>query len=136
MQVQPYLSFEGRCEEALEFYKKVLDARVDFLQRFKDAPADACPGGMQPPGDKVMHASLRIGESTLFASDGMSSGKPSFSGIALSLAVPDATAGEKLMRALSAGGQVTVPFAKTFWTEGFGMLTDRFGVSWMVNVVH
>lgn len=135
MQVQPYLSFEGRCEEALEFYKKVLGAQVDFLQRFKDAPPEACPAGM-PAGEKVMHASLRVGETVLFASDGMCSGKPAFAGIALSLAVPDAKAGEKLMSALGDGGKVMVPFAKTFWTEGFGMVGDRFGVQWMVNVVH
>jgi PhnB protein len=135
MQVQPYLSFEGRCEEALEFYKKALGAQVDFLQRFKEAPPEACPAGM-PAGDKVMHASARIGDSVVFFSDGMCSGKPAFNGIALSVAVPDVAEGEKRMKALAEGGKVTVPFAKTFWTEGFGMVADRFGVQWMVNVAH
>ncbi|WP_286757921.1 VOC family protein [Ralstonia sp. RL] len=137
MQVQPYLFFEGRCEEALEFYKKTLDAKVDMLMRFKDAPpgaeakADQC-GGVAPPADKVMHAAFRVGDTVVMASDGMASGKADFKGFGLSVSVPDTAAAERTFRALSDGGQVTMPMAETFFANAFGMAIDRFGVTWMV----
>lgn len=135
MQVQPYLFFDGRCEEALEFYRQTLGAEVTALMRFKDNPEPQQPG-MVPPGseDKVMHASLRIGDATLMASDGRCLGQPSFQGFALTLTAPDAAAAERLFAALGAGGQVQMPLAKTFFAERFGMAADRFGVSWMVLV--
>lgn len=132
MVVQPYLSFEGRCEEALKFYEKAAGAKVEFLMRFKDAP-EKMPGA-QPPGEKVMHSSFRIGESMLMATDGNCAGKSSFQGIMLSLSAKDVGEGERLMKSMSEGGQVTMPFAKTFFSPGFGMLNDRFGVNWMVVV--
>src|SRR5258706_9600117 len=135
MQVQPYLVFEGRCEEAIEFYKKALEARVEMLKRFKDAPeqpgARECAPGV---GDKVMHASLKIGEATVMASDGRMQGKPAFQGFALSLDLKNKEEAERKFRALSDGGQVQVPLGKTFFATSFGMVADRFGVPWMVIV--
>jgi PhnB protein len=132
MTVDPYLFFGGRCEAALSFYQSTLGAELLFIQRFKDAPAQESEGA---PPDAVMHATLKIGDSFIFASDG--DGKPrAFDGFSLSLSVKDVAEGERVFAALADGGQVTLPFAKTFWAEGFGMATDRFGVPWMVNVEH
>jgi PhnB protein len=133
MQVQPYLSFEGRCDEAIAFYKKALGAEVQMVMRFKDAPAGACPGGTQPPGDKVMHSALRVGDTTVMMSDGRCSGKPTFAGINLSLDAKDDAQAQTLFNALSAdGGTVGLPLNKTFFASSFGMVTDRFGVTWMI----
>jgi PhnB protein len=131
-QLQPYLSFEGCCEEAIEFYRRALGAEVLALLRFKDSPDPA----MCPPGaaDKVMHASLRIGEGMLMASDGRCQASPSFQGFALSLTVPNESEADRLFAALSDGGQVHMPLTKTFFSPRFGMVADRFGVSWMVYV--
>ena len=133
MLVQPYLFFEGRCEEAIAFYQRTLGAEVAMLMRFKDSP-DPPPPGMIPPGseDKVMHASLRIGETTVMASDGRCAGQPRFGGISLSLSVPDAAEADRLFAALGEGGQVQMPIGKTFFSPRFGIVADRFGVSWMV----
>ena len=135
MQVQPSLFFDGRCEEALEFYRSALGAEVTMLKRFKDAPETKAPG-MVPPGaeNKVMHARFRIGETLLMASDGRCEGQPTFQGFALSLTVPNATEAERLFAALADGGQVRMPLTTTFFSPRFGMLADRFGVSWMVYV--
>ena len=136
MLVQPYLFFDGRCEEALEFYRSKLGAKVENLVRFKDSPEPAQPG-MVPPGseNKVMHVSFRIGDTTLMASDGRCLGRPSFQGFALSLTVPNEAEAERLFAALGDGGQVQMPLAKTFFSPRFGMVADRFGVSWMVVVM-
>jgi PhnB protein len=136
MQVQPYLFFDGRCEEAIEFYRGALGAEVEMLMRFRDSPEPPTPG-MVPPGaeDKVMHASLRIGGSTVLASDGRCVGQPNFQGFALSLTVPDENAAEKLFAVLAEGGQVRMPLTKTFFSPRFGMVADRFGVAWMIYVV-
>ena len=135
MQVQPYLFFDGRCEEAVEFYRKSLGAEVTMLMRFKDSPEPHQPG-MCPPGagDKVMHTSFRIGDTTVLASDGQCAGRPSFQGFALSLTVPAEAEAERLFALLADGGQVQMPLTKTFFSSRFGMVADRFGVSWMVNV--
>jgi PhnB protein len=130
MQVQPYLSFDGRCEEAIEFYRKAVDAEVLGLMRWKDHPEPAQPG-MMPP-DKVMHAALRIGDTQVMAADGRAPGSPGFHGISLALRVPTEAEAEKRFKALAAGGKVEMPLAKTFFSPRFGTLTDRFGVSWMV----
>ena len=134
MQIQPYLFFEGRCEEAIEFYRKTLGAEIEMLMRFKDSPAPE--SGMVPHGseDKVMHASFRIGDSTVMASDGQCLGQPTFSGISLSLTAADAGEAERLFAALSDGGQVQMPLVQTFFSPRFGMVADRFGVSWMIFV--
>ena len=136
MLIQSYLFFDGRAEEALEFYKKALGAKVEMLMRFKEAP-DPPPPGMVPPGfeNKVMHTSLRIGETVVMASDGCTEGNPSFKGFSLSLAVEKAADADRLFAALADGGQVQMPLGKTFWSPRFGMVTDRFGMGWMINVV-
>ena len=133
MQVQPYLFFDGRCEEALEFYRTVLGAEETMLMRFKESPEPMSPD-MCAPGseEKVMHASFRIGETTLMASDGRAQGHPEFKGFSLSIAVPTDAEAQRLFTALSAGGQVQMPLAKTFYASSFGMVADRFGVSWMI----
>ncbi len=135
MQVQPYLFLEGRCEEAIEFYKKALGAQVDMLMRYKDSPEPPRPG-MVPPGsdNKVMHASFRVGDTRVMASDGMVSGKPSFQGFALSLDARDEAHAKRMFSALGEGGQVRMPLGKTFFSPAFGMVADRFGVTWMVIV--
>jgi PhnB protein len=132
MQVQSYLFFDGRCEEAIEFYKKTLGAKVDMLMRFKDGPPEAtCK-----PGDesKVMHASITIGETRVMASDGHSAGNPEFKGFALSVNAKDEADADRLFNGLSAGGKVMMPLDKTFFSPRFGMTTDKFGVNWMVIV--
>ena len=135
MQIQAYLFFNGRCEEAVEFYKKTLGAEVQMLMRYKDSP-DPPPPGMVPPGseNKVMHTSLRIGDTTVMASDGQCQGQPSFQGFSLSLTVPNETEADRLFAALADGGQVQMPLTKTFFSPRFGMVADRFGVSWMIVV--
>ena len=137
MQVQPYLNFNGRCEEAIEFYRKALGAQVEMLMRFKDSP-DPAMCSTAALADKVMHASLRIGESTVMASDGRCDGdsdaKAGFVGITLSLSPATDAEGDRLFKALADGGQVMMPLAKTFFASSFGMLADRFGVSWMIVV--
>jgi PhnB protein len=135
MKVEAYLFFDGRCDEAVEFYKKALGAEVTMLMRFKDSPEPHQPGMLAPGSEnKVMHASLRIGETTIMASDGRCLGAPNFQGFCLSLDAPDAAAADRLFAALADGGQVQMPLAKTFWSPRFGMVADRFGVSWMVSV--
>ena len=132
--VQSYLFFGGRCEEAIEFYKTAVGAQVDLLMRYKDSP-EKTPAGMLPPGfeNKVMHATFRIGESTLMASDGCEMGG-SFEGFSLSLAVPTEAEADRAFAALAVGGKVTMPLGKTFWSPKFGMLTDRFGLGWMISL--
>lgn len=134
MQIQPYLFFNGRCEEAIEFYRGAVGARLEMLMRFKESP-DPPPPGMVPPGweDKVMHASLRVGEAIVMASDGCAA-EPGFSGFSLSITPPDVATAERTFAALAEGGEVTMPLGKTFWSPCFGMLTDRFGLGWMINV--
>ena len=135
MEIQPYLFFDGRCEEALEFYRGAVGAEVTMLMRFKDSPEPPQPG-MVPPGaeKKVMHASFRIGDSTVLASDGRSLGQPSFQGFSLSLTVSNEAEAERLFASLADGGQVQTPLTKTFFSPRFGMVADRFGVSWMIYV--
>ncbi len=133
--IQPYLMFGGRCEEALEFYRNTLGAQVDMLMRFSESP-DPTPPGMLPPGfeNKVMHASFRIGDNVLMASDGCEVGAQ-FKGFSLSISVATEAEADRYFAALSDGGQVQMPLTKTFWSPRFGMLTDRFGIAWMINVV-
>lgn len=142
MKVQSYLSFEGRCDEALGFYKKALGAEVVQLMRYSEAPApepsdnaDASCGGAMPSPDKVMHAVVRIGETELMASDGRCSGQPEFKGVMLALTASTDAEARQWFDALADGGQVMQPLMKTFFTSSFGMLNDRFGVSWLL-VVH
>jgi PhnB protein len=132
MQVQPYLFFDGRCEEAIEFYRRALGAEVQMLMRFKDAPAGSCPGGAVPPGDKVMHADLRIGDARVLVSDGQCGGRPSFQGFSLAITVSSTAEADRTFAALAEGGKVMMPLDKTFFSPRFGMVADRFGVVWTV----
>ncbi|WP_460451228.1 VOC family protein [Alsobacter sp. SYSU BS001988] len=133
MSVNPYLFFNGRCEEAFTFYKAVLGAEVKALMRYRDAP-EGPPPGMLPPGseNKIMHGEIAIGGSSVMASDGECSGASSFQGFSLSLVVGSEDEAERAFAALSEGGAVRMPMAKTFFAPRFGMLTDKFGVGWMV----
>ena len=137
MQVQPYLFFDGRAEEAIEFYRKALGAKVEMLMRFKDSPEPAQPG-MVPPGseNKIMHMSFRIGDTVVMGSDGRCLGKPNFQGFSLSITAANEAEADRLFGALSDGGQVQMPMSKTFFSPRFGVLADKFGVGWMVLVAH
>jgi len=134
MDVQPYLFFDGRCEEAIEFYKKALGAEVKALLRFKDNPEPQ--PGMTPPGteNKVMHANFRIGDTEVLASDGRCLGQPKFQGFSLSLWTKTEAEADKKFAALADGGQVQMPLGKTFFSPRFGMVADKFGIGWMVLV--
>jgi len=132
MPIEPYLFFEGRCDEALAFYQRALGAKVEMLMRYRENPQpDANPHGS---ADKVMHASFRVGDAVVMASDGRCTGKPSFHGFALSLSAKDEAEARICFGALAEGGQVQMPIAKTFYSPAFGMVTDKFGVLWMVIV--
>jgi PhnB protein len=136
MRVEPYLFFNGRCEEAVEFYKKALGAEVAMLMRFKDSPEPHAPG-MLPPGseNKVMHVSFRVGDTTVMASDGFCKGQTDFQGLSLSLTVSNEAEADRVFAALADEGHVQMPLNKTFWSPRFGMVTDRFGLGWMVTVM-
>lgn len=135
MQVQPYLSFYGQAEAALKFYEKALGAKTMFMMRFKDAPPNPDYQVTPEVADKIMHASFTIGDSMLMCSDGdCRNTSGTHSGYALSLNPATVDEGKKLFDALAEDGNVTMPFQKTFWALGFGMVKDRFGVQWMVNV--
>ena len=133
MNVQAYLTFGGRCEEALEFYKKSLGAEVTGMMRWKDSPDAAMK---PPPGfeNKIMNAAFRIGQTGLMADDGMAEKPADFKGMTLAIEVADDAEAKRTFSALGEGGKVSMPLMKTFWTSSFGMLTDKFGVPWMVNV--
>jgi len=137
MQAQPYLFFDGRCEEALDFYQRALGAKPGMVMRWKDAPQPQ-QQGMVPPGaeNKIMHANFQIGDTTIMASDGRCEGKPSFQGFALSLNAATEAEADRLFNALADGGKVQMPMAKTFFSPRFGMVADKFGVGWMVIVEH
>lgn len=136
-QVQAYLFFNGRCEEAIGFYRRALGAELEMLMRNKEAPPGEMPPSM-PPGseDKVMHATLKIGDGVLMASDGMAADGPQFRGFSLSLTYPTEAKCRQHFDALAEGGHVDMPLGTTFWSSCFGMVTDRFGVQWMVGLDH
>jgi PhnB protein len=133
--IQPYLFFNGVCDQAIEFYRQALGAEVQLLMRYHESPEPPPPGRL-PPGfeNKVMHASLRVGRTVLMMSDGCAAEKPVFQGFSLALSLPTAAEVDRVFAALAAGGKVTMPLAKTFWSERFGMAEDRFGLGWMVSV--
>jgi PhnB protein len=132
MNLQPYLFFDGKCEEALDFYKKAVGAEPKMLMRFNQAPDQS----MISPGseNKVMHAQVQIGDTTVLMSDGRCTGNTNFQGFALTLTAKSETEADKTFNALATGGKVTMPMAKTFFSPQFGTLTDKFGVGWMVLV--
>lgn len=132
MKVQPYVFFEGKCDEALEFYKRALGAKVTALMRWKEAPDQS----MIAPGreNQVMHSSFQVGETEILASDGRGTGKPTFQGFALTITAPNDAEAKRIFNALADGGQVQMPLEKTFFASSFGMAADKFGVGWMVIV--
>lgn len=134
MEIQPYLFFNGRCEEAVEFYRRALDAQVEMLMRMKESPDGMHPD--TPPGseDKILHGCIRVQGNAILVSDGMAQGGPAFEGFSLALSVDDRATAERWFKALSAGGEVTLPLSKTFFSPLFGMLKDRFGVGWMIQL--
>jgi PhnB protein len=134
MKIQPYLQFQGRCDEAIEFYRSALGAEVEVIMRWKDCPEPQ--PGMIPPGaeKRVMHAAFRVGETTVLASDGLTQGQPTFQGFSLALTVPTDADAKRRFELLAERGQVQQPLMPTFFTSSFGIVTDRFGVSWMVVV--
>ena len=134
MHVQPYLDFNGRCDEALEFYKKAVGAKVGMVMRWKDCPDKSMCTAEN--ADKIMHTQFQIGDTTIMASDGRNGGKPNFHGIALSISVNNEAEADKVFGGLAEGGQVNMPLGKTFFAPKFGMVADKFGVGWMVIVAH
>jgi PhnB protein len=133
MHVQSYLYFDGRCEEALDFYKKTLGAKVEMMVRFKDSP-EKNPMCTPENVDKVMHTQFKIGDTTILASDGRNTGNPKFDGFALAINAKDEAEVDKLFNGLADGGKVTMPLTKTFFSPRFGMLADKFGVNWILLV--
>ena len=133
MKVEPYLNFNGRCDEAIEFYKKAVGAKVQMLMRFKECP-EPQPNMDPAMGNKVMHAAMQVGQTTVMASDGHCNGTTKFDGITLTISTASDAEAQKIFKALSEGGQITMPLNKTFFSSQFGMLADRFGVHWMVLV--
>ena len=133
MQINPYLNFDGRTEEALAFYKKAVGADIGLVMRYKDLPAGQPTMGSPTP-DKIMHASFKVGDSVVFASDGRCASAAEFKGVTLSLSAKTDAEGEKLFKALGEGGKIQMPMAETFFATRFGMLSDRFGLAWMVIV--
>lgn len=135
MDIQPYLFFEGRCEEAIEFYTAALDGKLEMKMTFGECP-DQLPPNMTGPemAVKIMHASMRVGDGIIMLSDGNCNGEAGFKGFSLSYTVPDAAAAERVFNALCEGGKVTMPLGKTFWSPCFGMVQDKFGMGWMVTV--
>lgn len=133
MPIDPYLFFNGRCEEAIDFYKKALGAEVAMMMRYNETP-DPIPEGTLPPGfeKKVMHAQMRIGDASILASDGKTTDAPGFKGFSLTLTAKDKAECQRWFDALAQDGQVSMPLNKTFFAESFGMVSDRFGVPWMV----
>ena len=135
MQVLSYLTFEGRCEEALAFYRKAIGAEIDMMMRFKDAPETPSEGCVTPGSDdKIMHASFHVGETMVMATDGRCSGTPTFHGFSLSITAADEAEATRLFNGLADGGQVQMPLGQTFFSPCFGVVADRFGVSWMIIV--
>jgi PhnB protein len=134
MQIQPYLFFQGRCEEAIEFYKRALGAEVPMVMRWKDCPEKPPAGAPQMPPETIMHARLRVGNTMIMASDGMGQGQAEFKGFSLNVTAADEAEANRLFNALADGGQVQMPLTKTFFSPCFGMVADKFGVSWMVYV--
>jgi PhnB protein len=132
--IQPYLFLDGKCEEAIEFYKHALGAKVVMLMRYKDSPEPPPPGCGPQDTNKVMHAQFQIGETVIMASDGRATGKPKFEGFALSLTVKTEAEADKAFNALADGGKIEMPLARTFFSARFGMVADKFGVFWMVLV--
>jgi PhnB protein len=132
--IQTYLFFDGKCEEAIEFYRHALGAQVNLQMRFKESPEPPPAGSAPPDPEKIMHAQIQIGETVVMLSDGRATGHPKFEGFSLSLIVQTEADADRAFNALAHGGQIQTPLARTFFSARFGMVVDRFGVMWMVLV--
>ena len=147
MQFTPYLTFDGNCAEAMAFYAQLLGGQITYQGTFGEMPADA---GMPPLPEaakkRIMHAHLVVGAQSIMASDtlpavpgqandGCGGGYQKPQGLSVSIGVETVAEGQRIFEGLTPGGQVSMPFGATFWSQGFGMVTDRFGTPWMVNVV-
>lgn len=132
--IAPYLFFAGRCEEALDFYRDSLGARVEMVMRYSESPEPVPPDRLQPGFEnKIMHASFRVGEAIIMASDGCDD-RAHFDGFQLALSVATEVEAHQAFNALANGGNIIMPLVRTFWSPCFGMLTDKFNVGWMVMV--
>jgi PhnB protein len=131
MEVSPYLTFNGTCEEALKFYEQTLGAQIEAMMKNEGSPA----AEHMPPdwGDKVLHARFKLGNNVVMASDAPPPHYSKPQGISMSLGFNDSAKGEQIFNKLAEGGSTTMPFGPTFWAKGFGMCVDRFGIPWMVN---
>lgn len=132
MNLQPYVFFDGRCDEALKFYESAIGAKVEFLMRFSESPDLSSVTPEQH--DKVMHCNVRIGDTQIMVSDGRCCGGPRFEGFTLTINADSVADADRMFAALSEGGQVQMPMTETFFAHRFGMVGDRFGVSWMLLV--
>lgn len=139
MQVQTYLFFNGRCEEALGFYREKLGAEMISMTRFKDMPQDEsappsenCPGPTSELAEKIMHAEFRLGDVTLFASDGMEQSDPKFEGFSITMSVAKDDEAKRFFDLLAEEGAIIMPLTPMFFASLFGIVTDKFGVSWMI----
>ena len=127
--ITPYIAFQGNCREAIEFYKSALDATVLFSQTMDESPM----AGMGP-AENIMHCTIKVGDSTVMMCDDPSpDGTPVGGNISLAIGLNDPEKAKEYFAKLSEGGTVIMALEKTFWAEAFGMLTDKFGIKWMVN---
>ena len=132
MHITPYLGFQGTCEEAFKLYEKVLNGKITFKMTYGESPmADQMPPDHR---NRIMHISLQVGDETISGSDAPPQHYSKPEGFNVAISLKDAAEGERIFKELSAGGQVQMPFQKTFWSPGFGMLVDRYDIPWMVNV--
>lgn len=134
MLVEPYLFFNGRCEEAIECYRRIFGSPAAELMRYQDSPEP--PPMPLPPdwGPKIMHGALRIGDTLVMASDGCSAEPAPFAGFSLSVTMPNAEAAALAFERLAEGGDIRMPLGATFFSPCFGMVADRFGICWMLIV--
>ena len=131
MHINPYLIFDGRCEEAFRFYEKCFKGKIIAMLTHKGTPAEAhVPAAWI---DKILHARLDIGDQVLMASDAPPGRYEKPAGFSVSLQVKDPAEAERLFNALAEKGEIRMPLEKTFWSPRFGMLVDRFGIPWMIN---
>lgn len=130
-QLDPYLFFNGNCAEAMRFYETTLGGKIEMMMQASEAPVPMEKGGR---GDAILHASLVVDGRRLLASDWMSPDPyPGLRGVSLAIAYPTVEEAKRKFEALAAGGKINMPLDKTFWMEIFGMLTDRYGMHWMVS---
>ena len=132
MKITPYLAFQNKCEEAFKFYEKVLNGKITFMMKYGESPMaeQTAPEAR----NNVIHASLQIQDQLIHGADAPPQHFSKPAGFSVSIGLKDVAEAERIFKELSVGGQVQMPFAKTFWSPGFGMFIDRYNIPWMVNV--